>query len=103
MVPVYLCMGCGHAGVMLGDKKHEHDIRSEHLDKNVVFAAVAEILKRALPEEEAIQNIRMHKQENPYNATRYQDYIKELRERQREYNRPPRKKSSGLGADISAG
>ncbi|MDE0737234.1 MAG: hypothetical protein OSB47_15530, partial [Pirellulaceae bacterium] len=49
-VSVYLCLGCGHAGIMLGDKKYEHDIRSEHMDKGGVYTAVAEIIKRSLPE-----------------------------------------------------
>jgi len=87
VVPVYLCMGCGHAGVMLGEKKYEHDIRSENLDKNVVFTALAEILKRALPDEEAIQDIRLHKQEKPYNATPYQTHLKRLHKELREFRK----------------
>ena len=79
VVPVYLCLGCGHAGVMLGDKKHEHDMRSENLDKQTVFAAITEIVKRALPDEEAIQKIKIHKQENPYNDTPYDVHLKNLR------------------------
>jgi hypothetical protein len=79
MVPVYLCLTCGHAGVMLGDKKYEHDIRSENLDKQVVFPAIAGIVKRALPEEEAIQKIKIHKHENPYNDTPYGAHLKNLR------------------------
>jgi hypothetical protein len=79
VVPVYLCLGCGHAGVMLGKKESEHDIRSENLDKQTVFAAVTEIVKRALPDEEAIQKIKIHKQENPYNDTPYDVHLKNLR------------------------
>jgi hypothetical protein len=79
MVPVYLCLTCGHAGVLLGDKKYEHDMRSENLDKQVVFAAITEIVKRALPDEEAIQKIKIHKQENPYNDTPYDVHLKNLR------------------------
>ena len=79
VVPVYLCLGCGHAGVMLGEKKHEHDMRSENLDKQTVFAAIAAIVKRALPDEEAIQKIKIHKQENPYNDTPYDVHLKNLR------------------------
>jgi hypothetical protein len=79
VVPVYLCLTCGHAGVMLGDKKYEHDIRSENLDKQAVFAAVTEIVKRALPDEEAIKKIKIYKQEQPYNDTPYEVHLKNLR------------------------
>ena len=78
-VSVYLCLGCGHAGIMLGDKKYEHDIRSEHMDKGSVYHAVAEIIKRALPDVEAIQAISIKKQKAPYNATPYKKYLDQFR------------------------
>ena len=79
VVPVYLCLSCGHAGVMLGKKESEHDMRSENLDKQTVFAAVAKIVKRALPDEEAIQKIKIYQQKNPYNDTPYDVHLKKLR------------------------
>jgi len=78
-VSVYLCLGCGHAGIMLGDKKYEHDIRSEHMDKGSVYHAVAEIIKTALPDVEAIQAISIKKQKAPYNATPYEKYLDQFR------------------------
>ena len=85
VVPVYLCLGCRHVGVLMGDKKYEHDMRSENLDKQVVFAAITEIVKRALLDEEAIQKIKIHRQENLYNDTPYDVHLKNFRKDRREY------------------
>lgn len=79
-VSVYLCLGCGHAGIMLGDKKYEHDIRSEHMDKGSVYHAVAEIIKNALPDVDGIQSISIKKKKNPYNATPYEKYLDQFRQ-----------------------
>ncbi len=79
VVAIFLCLGCGHSGVLLGEKKYEHDMRSEYLDKRVAFAAVAEIVKRALPEAEAIQKISIEKRKNSYNSEPYQQQIERLR------------------------
>ena len=68
---------------MLGKKESEHDIRSENLDKQTVFAAVAEIVKRALPDEEAIQKIKIYQRENPYNDTPYDVHLKNFRKDRR--------------------
>ncbi|MFP6618719.1 MAG: hypothetical protein VB877_05185 [Pirellulaceae bacterium] len=78
-VSVYLCLGCGHAGIMPAGKKYEHDMRAEHLDKGSVYTAVAEIIKRSLPEIDAIQAISIEKKKNPYNATPYRKYLDQFR------------------------
>ena len=80
-VSVYLCLGCGHAGIMPAGKKYDHDMHSEHLDKGSVYTAVAEIIKRSLPEIEAIQAISIEKKKNPYNATPYEKYLDRFRKK----------------------
>lgn len=62
----------------MGDKRYEYDIHSENLDKQAVFAAINEIMKRALPNGEAHQE-KIHKQENPYNDTPCDVHLKNLR------------------------
>ena len=85
IVPVYLCLSCGHAGVILDNKKSENGMRSENLDKNIVFAAVVKIVKRALPNEESIQKIKTYKQSKPYNDTPYEVHLKNFRKDFRGY------------------
>ena len=48
-------------------------------DQQTVFPAVAKIVKRALPDEEAIQKIEIYQQKNPYNDTPYDVHLKKLR------------------------